>query len=63
MLATEHPEGVPLHAPDPHTVAVHVARVLKNTGSANRTVAVAFATRHHLFETTRSGTAERRPKK
>jgi hypothetical protein len=42
---------------------VHVARVLKKTGSANRTVAVAFATRHRLFETTRSGTAERRPKK
>jgi DNA-binding CsgD family transcriptional regulator/tetratricopeptide (TPR) repeat protein len=47
-----------------HTVAVHVARVLEKTGSANRTAAVAYATRHHLLESTRSGTAdERRPKK
>jgi DNA-binding CsgD family transcriptional regulator/tetratricopeptide (TPR) repeat protein len=47
-----------------HTVAVHVARVLEKTGSSNRTAAVAYATRHHLLESTRSGTAdERRPKK
>jgi DNA-binding CsgD family transcriptional regulator len=47
-----------------HTVAVHVARVLEKTGSANRTAAVAYATRHHLLESTRSGTGdERRPKK
>jgi DNA-binding CsgD family transcriptional regulator len=47
-----------------HTVAVHVARVLEKTGSANRTAAVAYATRHHLLESTRSGTAdERRAKK
>jgi DNA-binding CsgD family transcriptional regulator/tetratricopeptide (TPR) repeat protein len=46
-----------------HTVAVHVARVLEKTGSPNRTAAVAYATRHHLLESTRSGTAEeRRPK-
>ena len=46
-----------------HTVAVHVARVLEKTGSSNRTAAVAYATRHHLLESTRSGTAdERRPK-
>ena len=47
-----------------HTVAVHVARVLEKTGSSNRTAAVAYATRHHLLESTRSGTDdERRPKK
>jgi DNA-binding CsgD family transcriptional regulator/tetratricopeptide (TPR) repeat protein len=47
-----------------HTVAVHVARVLEKTGSANRTAAVAYATRHHLLESTRSGSAaERRPRK
>ena len=47
-----------------HTVAVHVARVLEKTGSSNRTAAVAYATHHHLLESTRSGTAdERRPKK
>lgn len=47
-----------------HTVAVHVARVLEKTGSPNRTAAVAYATRHHLLESTRSGTAdERRPNK
>ena len=47
-----------------HTVAVHVARVLEKTGSSNRTAAVAYATRHHLLESTRPGTAdERRPKK
>ena len=47
-----------------HTVAVHVARVLEKTGSSNRTAAVVYATRHHLLESTRSGTAdERRPKK
>lgn len=47
-----------------HTVAVHVARVLDKTGSSNRTAAVAYATRHHLLESTRPGTAdERRPKK
>ena len=47
-----------------HTVAVHVARVLEKTGSSNRTAAVAYATRHHLLESTRSGAAdERRPKK
>ena len=46
-----------------HTVAVHVARVLEKTGSSNRTAAVAYATRHHLLESTRSGTVdERRPK-
>jgi DNA-binding CsgD family transcriptional regulator/tetratricopeptide (TPR) repeat protein len=46
-----------------HTVAVHVARVLEKTGSSNRTAAVAYATRHHLLESTRSGTPdERRPK-
>ncbi len=46
-----------------HTVAVHVARVLEKTGSSNRTAAVAYATRHHLLESTRSGTvADRRPK-
>jgi len=46
-----------------HTVAVHVARILEKTGSSNRTAAVAYATRHHLLESTRSGTAdERRPK-
>jgi DNA-binding CsgD family transcriptional regulator/tetratricopeptide (TPR) repeat protein len=44
-----------------HTVAVHVARVLEKTGSANRTAAVAYATRHHLLESTRSGTADERP--
>ncbi len=38
-----------------HTVAVHVARVLEKTGSSNRTAAVAYATRHHLLESTRSG--------
>jgi DNA-binding CsgD family transcriptional regulator/tetratricopeptide (TPR) repeat protein len=36
------------------TVAVHVARVLEKTGSSNRTAAVAYATRHHLLESTRS---------
>ena len=47
-----------------HTVAVHVARVLEKTGSANRTAAVAYATRHRLLESTRTGTGdERRPKK
>ena len=46
-----------------HTVAVHVARVLEKTGSSNRTAAVAYATRHHLLESTRSGTAEERPPK
>jgi DNA-binding CsgD family transcriptional regulator/tetratricopeptide (TPR) repeat protein len=47
-----------------HTVAVHVARVLEKTGSPNRTAAVAYATRHHLLESTRPGTAaERRPEK
>ena len=47
-----------------HTVAVHVARVLEKTGSSNRTAAVAYATRHHLLESTRSEAArERRPKK
>jgi ATP/maltotriose-dependent transcriptional regulator MalT len=47
-----------------HTVAVHVARVLEKTGSANRTAAVAYATRHHLLESTRPEIAtERRPKK
>jgi DNA-binding CsgD family transcriptional regulator/tetratricopeptide (TPR) repeat protein len=47
-----------------HTVAVHVARVLEKTGSSNRTAAVAYATRHHLLESTRSAAAdERRPKK
>jgi DNA-binding CsgD family transcriptional regulator/tetratricopeptide (TPR) repeat protein len=47
-----------------HTVAVHVARVLEKTGSSNRTATVAYAMRHHLLESTRSGTAdERRPKK
>jgi DNA-binding CsgD family transcriptional regulator len=47
-----------------HTVAVHVARVLEKTGSSNRTAAVAYATRHHLLESTRSGAAdERRLKK
>jgi hypothetical protein len=47
-----------------HTVAVHVARVLEKTGSPNRTAAVAYATHHHLLESTRSGAAdERRPKK
>jgi DNA-binding CsgD family transcriptional regulator/tetratricopeptide (TPR) repeat protein len=47
-----------------HTVAVHVARVLEKTGSSNRTAAVAYATRHHLLEPTRSGTTdERRQKK
>jgi DNA-binding CsgD family transcriptional regulator/tetratricopeptide (TPR) repeat protein len=47
-----------------HTVAVHVARVLEKTGSPNRTAAVAYATRHHLLESTRSGAAdEGRPKK
>jgi DNA-binding CsgD family transcriptional regulator len=47
-----------------HTVAVHVARVLEKTGSSNRTAAAAYATRHHLLESTRSGTAdERRLKK
>ena len=46
-----------------HTVAVHVARVLEKTGSSNRTAAVAYATRHHLLESTRSGTVDdRRPK-
>jgi DNA-binding CsgD family transcriptional regulator len=46
-----------------HTVAVHVARVLEKTGSSNRTAAVAYATRHHLLESTRSATVEdRRPK-
>jgi DNA-binding CsgD family transcriptional regulator len=46
-----------------HTVAVHVARVLEKTGSSNRTAAAAYATRHHLLESTRSGTAdEPRPK-
>jgi DNA-binding CsgD family transcriptional regulator len=43
-----------------HTVAVHVAHVLEKTGSANRTAAVAYATRHHLLESTRSGTADQR---
>jgi DNA-binding CsgD family transcriptional regulator len=43
-----------------HTVAVHVARVLEKTSSANRTAAVAYATRHHLLESTRSGTADER---
>jgi DNA-binding CsgD family transcriptional regulator/tetratricopeptide (TPR) repeat protein len=43
-----------------HTVAVHVARVLEKTGSSNRTAAVAYATRHHLLESTRSGTADER---
>jgi DNA-binding CsgD family transcriptional regulator/tetratricopeptide (TPR) repeat protein len=44
-----------------HTVAVHVARVLEKTGSSNRTAAVAYATRHHLLESTRPGaTVERR---
>jgi DNA-binding CsgD family transcriptional regulator/tetratricopeptide (TPR) repeat protein len=38
-----------------HTVAVHVARVLEKTRSPNRTAAVAFATRHHLLESTRPG--------
>ena len=47
-----------------HTVAVHVARVLEKTGSSNRTAAVAYATRHHLLESTRPGTTgEQRPKK
>jgi DNA-binding CsgD family transcriptional regulator/tetratricopeptide (TPR) repeat protein len=46
-----------------HTVAVHVARVLEKTGSSNRTAAVAYATRHHLLESTRLGANERRPKK
>ena len=47
-----------------HTVAVHVGRVLEKTGSSNRTAAVAYATRHHLVESTRPGTSdERRPKK
>jgi DNA-binding CsgD family transcriptional regulator len=41
-----------------HTVAVHVARVLEKTGSSNRTAAAAYATRHHLLESTRSGTAD-----
>lgn len=46
-----------------HTVAVHVARVLEKTGSPNRTAAVAYATRHHLLESTRPGTADQRPPK
>jgi DNA-binding NarL/FixJ family response regulator len=47
-----------------HTVAVHVGRVLEKTGSSNRTAAVAYATRHHLLESTRSGAADdRRPKR
>lgn len=47
-----------------HTVAVHVARVLEKTGSSNRTAAVAYATRHHLLESTRSRIPdERRPRR
>ena len=47
-----------------HTVAVHVARVLEKTGSSNRTAAVAYATRHHLLESTRLGSSDHRaPKK
>lgn len=47
-----------------HTVAVHVARILEKTGSSNRTAAVAYATRHHLLESTRSETVDgRRPTK
>jgi DNA-binding CsgD family transcriptional regulator len=44
----------------PRTVAVHVARVLEKTGSSNRTAAVAYATRHHLLESTRPGTTDER---
>lgn len=32
-----------------HTVAVHVAHVLRKTGTSNRTEAAAYATRHHLL--------------
>jgi DNA-binding CsgD family transcriptional regulator len=32
-----------------HTVAVHVARVLRKTGTSNRTQAAAHATRRHLL--------------
>lgn len=46
-----------------HTVAVHVARVLEKTGSPNRTAAVAFATRHHLLESTRLGAVDERQRK
>ncbi len=46
-----------------HTVAVHVARVLEKTGSSNRTAAVAYATRHHLIDSARSGTADERPRR
>lgn len=43
----------------PHTVAVHVARVLEKTGSSNRTAAVAYATRHRLLESIRPGAPDR----